>query len=482
MTLLILDVGSSSVRALLFDQEARLLPDGVVRRSHTFTHQPEGVSVADAASLCALVESCIDEIALHPQAETVRAVGMATFVGNLLGVDSAGTAITSLYTYADSRAAGDALALGQRVDATATQQRTGAILHPSYHPAKLRWLARTQPARFAAVSRWLDFGSYAYQQWFGHPMPMSYSAASWSGMLNRRLLMWDADWLVMLGLDAAQFPVLADFDAVQVGLTPAYAARWPFLADVPFFLAIGDGAAANVGSGAISPEQIALTVGTTAALRIVTSATLPPVPAGLWGYRVTASQHLIGGATSEGGGVYRWLRDTLALPDDLEAQLLEREPGAHGLVLLPLLNGERSPGWSLNAVGAVAGLRQSTDSVDLAQAALEGVALRLAAVADQLGGMAQTVLASGGALEGSPAWVQIIANALDRPLQLLAEPETTGRGVALLLLHALDGLSLDAYPPRIARTVKPQPGAAAALPGMRQSELYEWVTRRRWDE
>ncbi|MCA9914597.1 MAG: gluconokinase [Anaerolineae bacterium] len=482
MTFLILDVGSSSVRAALFDEQARLIPDGMVRHNYRFSYQPEGAAVIDAARLRSYLESCMDEILQHPQAATIRAVGMATFVGNLVGVDVTGKAITPLYTYADSRSANDVMALRQLVDLAEVHQRTGAILHSAYHPARLHWLARTQPEMFAAVTRWRDFGSYVYGQWFGREIPVSYSVASWSGLLHRESLHWDADWLRVLGVDADAFPALADYSAVEKNLLPSYASRWPALADVPFSLAVGDGAAANVGSGAITPQQIALTVGTTAALRMITTAENPPVPPGLWSYRVDAQHHLIGGATFEGGGVYQWLRETLALPDDLEAQLQQRKAGEHGLVMLPLLNGERSPGWSIGAVGALAGLRQSTSGVDIVQASLEGVALRLAAIADQIGGEAQMVLASGGALENSLSWVQMMANAMNRPLHLLAESETTGRGAALLMLHALDGVPLDAYPPQISRIIAPQPGAYDILQAsvQRQRELYTWVTERDW--
>ncbi len=482
MTLLILDVGSSSVRAALFDEQASLIPGGLVRQRYSFTYEPEGAAVVDPAMLRSYLERCIDEILQHPQATFIRAVGVATFVGNLLGVDEAGEAITPLYTYADTRCAEDAEALRQLVEPAAVHQRTGTMLHTAYHPAKLRWLFRTQPGMFARVARWRDFGSYVYGQWFGRDVPMSYSAASWSGLLHRESLSWDADWLRILGMDEGKFTALADYSAAQKTLAPSYASRWPGLADVPFFLAVGDGAAANVGSGAVTPQQIALTVGTTAALRIMTTANYPPVPPGLWSYRVDAQHHLIGGATSEGGGVYSWLRETLNLPDNLETQLQQRKPGEHGLVMLPLLNGERSPGWSMGAVGALAGMRQSTTSVDIVQAALEGVALRLAAIAEQIGGEAQTVLASGGALERSPAWVQMIANAMNRPLHLLAEAETTGRGTALLMLHALDGLPLAAYPPQISRIIAPQPGAHDILRASaeRQRALYTWVINQDW--
>ena len=85
-TLLILDLGSSSVRALLFDGNAQLITGGMARREHRFVTSAPGESSADADALRLLAEACIAEVLQHPAARDLRAMGMATFVGNVLGV------------------------------------------------------------------------------------------------------------------------------------------------------------------------------------------------------------------------------------------------------------------------------------------------------------------------------------------------------------------------------------------------------------
>jgi gluconokinase len=150
----------------------------------------------------------------------------------------------------------------------------------------------------------------------------------------------------------------------------------------------------------------------------------------------------------------------------------------HGLTFLPLLAGERSPGWSANATGAIIGLRLSTTPLDILQAALEGVALRLALIARQLGDLAgAAVIASGGALASSPTWTQIIANALNCPLHLTAESEITARGTAILALRSLGKDGLNDFPPEISAVINPQPEGVAALraASARQVELYRKV-------
>jgi gluconokinase len=295
-------------------------------------------------------------------------------------------------------------------------------------------------------------------------------------------LAWDAEWLAVLGLQAEQFPALADYRAYRQGLADSYRQRWPALADVPFYLAVGDGAAANVGSGAVTVSQAALTIGTTAALRrIIPQANedaLPSIPPGLWAYRVGIQQHLIGGATNEGGNIYQWASQTLALGDlaQAEAALASCTPGAHGLTFLPLLGGERSPGWRAEARGTLTGVNLMTTPLDILQAALEGVALRLRLLLAQLTqlGPVEQVYAGGGALMGSPAWAGMLCHALQQSLTLLDEPEVTARGVAILILQDLKGESWSAPAPMVGQILQPDPTQAelwAALEA-NQKALY----------
>lgn len=450
MTILVIDAGSSSVRTLQFDDDLRPIPGAIHRIEHRFT--PD--AAADPAHLRSLIELCLDRALDSAASAPIRAVGMAVFVGNLLGVDAEGTPVTPLLTYADVRSSDDADHLRAQYDLATVHSRTGCRIHPAYHPAKLSWLRRTQPDSINRVHRWIDLATYCYESWFGRPMPCSYSVASWSGLLNRRSLTWDETWLAELGLSSEQFPALADFNQVQRGLTPELARRWPALRDIPFYLAVGDGAAANIGTGGIDARHPVLTIGTTAAIRIV-STDPGSVDPGLWAYRVDAQRHLIGGATSEGGSIFAWARDNLRLDlPALDDALAQRMPGAHGLMALPLLAGERSPGYRGDAVGIIHGLRLNTTALDVLHALLEGVALRLRIIYDLLGRPGASLLASGGALTQSPAWAQIVADTLGTPLHLVDVPEATALGVACLIAGTAPDI-----PEESSRLVNPRPNS-----------------------
>jgi len=142
---------------------------------------------------------------------------------------------------------------------------------------------------------------------------------------------------------------------------------------------------------------------------------------------------LEGGALSDGGNLYAWLAKTLA---GTEGSLLDRGPDEHGLTFLPFLGGERSTGWDPDATGAIAGLTFDTTPLDIRQAALEGVAFRFAAIADLLPEI-EEVVATGGGLLADPEWIQLMADALARPVTASTVEEASLRGAAVATLERL---------------------------------------------
>ena len=184
----------------------------------------------------------------------------------------------------------------------------------------------------------------------------------------------------------------------------------------------------------------------------------------------------MGGALSNGGNVVAWLRETLRLPDDpaeVERAIAAMAPLAGGLTVLPLLAGERGPTYADDAHGAIAGLALATGPLEIFRATLEGMALRFALVEDILDGALPgiaEVLATGGGLGHSPAWRQIMADALDRPVTESLVDEASTRGAALLALEALGELdSLEQLGAPTGETLAPDPGRARRPTARRSS-------------
>ncbi|MFN8459134.1 MAG: gluconokinase [Anaerolineae bacterium] len=458
--ILTLDIGTSSTRAMLFNGEAQPVAGMLAQIPNELQTTPDGGAVFEAAHLLAGVVTTIDRILAlaEPLAKNITGVAMDTFVSNIMGLDAAGRPATPLYTYADTRNTPDAEAWRDELGGlAAAHDRTGCLIHSSYLPARLRWLARTQPHLLPQVKHWVSIGEYLGQEFLGQRR-VSYSVAAWSGLLNRRELAWDQTWLAQLPIKVEQLSPLADVSDSLSGLRAEWAQRWPTLKDVPWFPAIGDGASANIGSGCDAPQRVALTIGTTGAMRVVLETDPPSPPEGLWIYRVDRRRSLVGGATTEGGNVFAWLRQTLQLPNNIEEALSALEPTAHGLTMLPFVAGERAPGWRGEARASLVGFTLNTRPIEIVRAGLEGVAYRFGLIHHRLAPYLPAdhqIIASGAGLLSSPTWLQIMADVLGRPVIASAEKEATSRGAAVLALQAL-GLA-QALPAASAQTYYPHP-------------------------
>jgi gluconokinase len=171
----------------------------------------------------------------------------------------------------------------------------------------------------------------------------------------------------------------------------------------------------------------------------------------LWEYRLDRRYVVVGGAVSNGGNAIEW------------ASRLFRggatRASEHGLTVLPLLSGERTPWWDDRATGAVAGLRAGTTPGDIREALVESVVLRLAAATRTLlearTGI-ERIVASGGVFARQPELAQVIADAVGRPVVLAADVESSTRGAAIVALERIGALPSIEIPARTTRTYRPK--------------------------
>ncbi|HEX2173298.1 MAG TPA: gluconokinase [Dehalococcoidia bacterium] len=480
---LALDVGTSSCRAGLFDGVGRRVAVRPGQLPTPVDLTTDGGAEVDADRLVATVTATIDGLLGRPDlaGRSIEVVALCTFWHGLLGIDDGAQAVTPVYFWLDGRARDDARALQERLDERAVHARTGCVLHATYWPAKLRWLHRTRPALARRVRRWVSFGDYLLIRQFGRAAT-SVSMASGTGLLDQHTLTWDEELLRELSLDPDRLPAIDRGPEPLTSLRAELACRWPALRAAAWLPAIGDGAASNLGAGCVTRDRLALMIGTSGALRALWRAERFAIPWGAWAYRADAGRVVLGGALNDGGSLFAWLRRSFRLPGRraAEAAVAALAPDSHGLTVLPYWGGERSPRWAPDARGAVVGLRLETTPIEILRAALEAVALRFAcleAILRPIVPEAREVVATGGALLGSPAWLQILADALGRPIRASTEPEASSRGAALLALETLGRLSvpIEAQPAPSGRVYEPVPEHTQRYreATARQSQLYE---------
>jgi gluconokinase len=449
---------------MLFTAAGRPVDGQAAQVTYAMAATPDGGVECDAELLLGLAGQAIDGLVqgAGPLAARVVGAGISCFWHSLVGIGPDDRAITPVYSWADTRSDGAAAELRARLDEAAVHARTGCLLHPSYLPAKLLWLSRSQPETFRRAARWMSFGEYLTFRLLGESA-CSISMASGTGLFDQGRCAWDKEILEALELDAERLSPLGDPAVPLTGLQPEFAGRWPALRSAAWFPAVGDGACSNIGSGCVTPERIALMVGTSGAMRVCWEAREARIPPGLWCYRADRRRLVMGGALSAGGDLFAWLHRLLRLeaPEALERSLADMEADGHGLTVLPFPSGERSPGYAAHARAAIVGLTLSTQPAEILRAGLEAVAYRFAAIHARLRAAvpeAREIIASGGALLRSPVWTQIMSDVLGQPVRALDEPEASTRGAALLVLEAL-GLLADVRdaPARLGQTYRPDP-------------------------
>jgi gluconokinase len=350
------------------------------------------------------------------------ALAISCFWHSLVAVDERDRPLTPVLTW--RFLAGELPSL----DPESYHRRTGCFVHPAYWPAKIERLKRDG----ITAARYLSFGDYLLLRLAGEART-SVSTASGTGLFDPNELTWDEETLAALGVETSQLAPLSDEPVAGV---------WP---------ALGDGACSNVGVGCVTRGRAAVMVGTSAAARVVYEAPRAEARPGLFLYRLDDKRFCEGGALSDGGNLHAWLVRTLR---DLDTSTIAERPAAgHGLTFLPFLGGERSLGWDPSRRGAIEGLTFATTPLDIAQAALEGVCYRLADVLEAIDGL-EAIDATGGALLANPAWLQVLADVLGRPVEVSGVPEGSARGAAMVALERL-GLPVPEAP--TARIVEPRP-------------------------
>lgn len=479
VVVLALDIGTSGTRAALFDSRGDQIEG-------SFLHVPAGEysellsgNDVNADALVASVAQLLDAAVERAEEFVARIdyVAAASFWHSLVGADEGGHAITPLLGWADTRASEAVLKLRELLPETETHARTGCRFHPSYWPAKLLWLRKSSPDLFGQVRRWLSFADYLYLQLFGNSAT-SVSMASATGLLNQTTCEWDQKTLAALDIDESLLPPIVAPRRTAGGLRDEFMLRWPILERATWFQAIGDGAANNIGVGCVSRERVALTVGTSGAMRMLSSRAAPTtLPPELFCYRAARERVVIGGALSDGGGLLRWVQNSLKLGDDAELNRLleEYEPDSHGLTILPFWSGERAPGWSNSGTGTIHGLTAASKPLDIARAALESIAYRFALIEDPLESFAPaaSITIAGKVFLLYPFWAQMMADVLGQPVELSAFPEATIRGAALLALETIG--TIDTL-----ETIKSEP-VRTFVPDVHRHEVYRRAIERQQD-
>ena len=460
-----LDLGTSSIKALLVDGGQRVLASAtraldLARPAPGHSEQnPEGWWDALLAAVDALREERPREIA------AVRGIGLSGQMHGAVLLDRAGAALRPAILWNDTRASEECRELERALPEL--RAITGNVAMPGFTAPKLLWVRKHEPDVFARLAHVLLPKAWLRYRLTGERIE-DMSDASGTLWLDVGARDWSDRALATTGLGRESMPRLVEGSAPAGTLRTDLAARWGIERPPVLAGGAGDNAAGAVGLGAIAPGSAFVSLGTSGVLWATTGRFVPYPQAAVHAFchALPDTWHQMGVTLSAAASLGWWARVT----GQSEAALLSEmgPPRAPAPALfLPYLSGERTPHNDGAIRGAFTGLAHEADRAALTQAVLEGVAFSLRDCLDAITASGTAIIEAdvigGGAR--SRAWVAIIAAALGIPLHRLAEGEYGGAfGAARLARLAATGETPETVctPPVRAETILPDPGLADA--------------------
>ncbi len=461
-----IDVGTSSVKAVLVDEADRIIAEAAhavpISRPRSLWSEQDPQDWWDAT--CA----ALDRLAADaPQSmAAVKGIGLS---GQMLGVtllDAADRPIRPALLWDDGRAGDECKLLHERF--ADFPDIVGCRAMPGFSAPKLLWLARHEPEALRRTRRILLPKDYVRLQLTG-------DAASDRADSSATLLMdtREGDWhdgiVGFCGIERAWLPRLAESTDITGVVRPDLATRWQLDRQTPVVGGGGDNMCAGVGVGAVRAGEGYISLGTSGVYFIANDAFVPARGGGMHTHRHAVSglfaQHAV---VLSAAGSLAWVARLLGAQD--VGALIARVEAA-GLspaetpVFTPYLAGERTPHDDPHLTATFSCLTYATGPLHLVQAVLEGVALALADGHEALrasGASARRLVLTGGGSR-SRRWAELIASALGVPLVIHATSrEGPALGAARLARQGTGGPLIARMSPD-ARFIEPDPGLRAAL-------------------
>lgn len=424
---LALDLGTSSTRALVLSAvDASPVPGALARYKISPTYGGDGTATLDLHEYVEGLLGCLDELQQNGHLDSISAIVLSSQWHSIVALDNKGAALTPVITWADTRSV--ELDLGAGFDEHAFHARTGAWLHRLYWTRRIPWLlSSSSAAGFAGLP------DLVLERLTGERVT-SVSIASGTGTLDLATGAYDDEALEIAGVKADQLPSIVPTGWTGT-LSAEYGRRWPGLVGVPVHPPTGDGAASNVGTGGYDETTAAVTVGTSAAVRVVHPIDdAPELPWELWRYRVDDQRAVTGMAFSAAGNLHAWLTGVLRLESDEPTDV---PIGSSRAIAIPFMAGTRPPATVPSGSGVYFGLSFDDDASGLLAAALQGASLEIdrgLRTLDALFGRQLDVVLGGGGIDASAWWRRCLTATFARPATVCAEAEVGARGAAAVAL------------------------------------------------
>jgi gluconokinase len=467
-----IDIGTTSVKACIFDLTGKLVVE--VEKMNSFHYPQQGWVEQDPVEIERSAVLAIKE-AMEKASVTkgeLNSIGFSAAMHSLICVNEEGKPISPALIWADGRSYAQAEQIKNTIGKS-VYARTGTPLHPMTPFAKLLWMKETDYVPYKQAKYFMSIKEYLLHCWFNERV-IDYSMASATGLFNPVSFEWEQELLELTEINKGQLSEIVPPTKILMGIEQEIAEEMGIDRQVPFVVGAADGQLANLGIGAILPGEVAVSVGTSGAIRQLTNGVKIDDSQETFCYSFTADTTIVGGPTNNGGIVLQWLKDLLNYDGNFTEFLAEAETvavGADGIIFLPYLNGERAPIWNQQAKGNFFGVTITHKREHFIRAVLEGITFNLYQIGkalEKLAGEPQKIYVNGG-LARSPLWLQMMADVFEAEIYVSESHHSAAWGAAWTALVATGRAN------SFEDIKKNIPMGKPTLPNKHNSELYKMI-------
>jgi xylulokinase len=435
-----IDVGTGGTRALLTDAKGAIVagytaPHEDIRMEKPFwaEQRPEDWwAAAQKAIQGVLAEASIS-------GDAVKGVGFSGQMHGLVLLDDQHKVIRSSLIWCDQRSQSQVDRINRTVGEAQVLKYIANPVLTGFTLPKLLWVRDNEPANYARARKMLLPKDYVRFMLTGD-FAMDVADASGTALFDVVKRQWATDFCHDLDIDTDLLPPSMECTEIA-GKVSAHAAKLTGLkAGTPVVAGAGDQAASAVGNGIVEPGVVSCTIGTSGVVfaHMEEVAYDPKGRVHTFCHAVKGKWHVMG--VTQGAGLsLQWFRNQLAPQstyDELTQEAALSAVGAHGLIWLPYLMGERTPHLDAGARGGWIGITARHTRADLVRSVIEGVTFSLRdclEIVEELGVSVESVTASGGGAR-SPFWRQMLADAFEKRIHVLESQEGSAYGAVLLSL------------------------------------------------
>ncbi|KKI94156.1 gluconokinase [Bacillus sp. SA1-12] len=435
-----LDIGTTSVKAVVFQLNGKVVSESDLPIT---TYYPKrGWVEQNPAEIEQKAVQAIKEAVKQVNEETSKflAIGISSAMHSLICVDEDGEPLSQALIWSDGRSSEQAKKLMQ-TNGFEIYSKTGLPIHPMSPLSKLLWMKETEYEPYIKATYFLSIKEFILLKWFDQRV-IDYSMAAATGLFNAQTLQWDDEIITLAGIKKAQLSNIVPPTELLTGLKQDVAENMGLPNELPFVIGAADGQLANLGIGAISPGEVAITAGTSGAIRQFTRGFQLTDKHETFCYTFTEDFSIIGGPTNNGGIALQWLKELLndqGSFDEFTATAERVAPGAEGILFLPYINGERAPLWNQEAKGNFYGMTITHKKEHFVRAVLEGITFNLYQIGkalEELAGKPEKIYVNGG-LSRSPLWLQMLADMFGKEVYISESHHSAAWGAAWTGLVAI---------------------------------------------